>query len=105
MIFKPTIVSFQSESKPQSSGNVHQEADLEANSTASNGLTHTGDIRKTKGDNNTKNSRDASSKNLHQYEEKLKSAHSVEFSSEKRKPSLVAVLNQGLANLGERLCE
>ena len=103
MIFTPTTVAFQSESNPQSSGNAHQQADLEANSSASNGLTHTGDIRKTKGDNNTKASRDT--KKLHQYEEKLKSAQSVEFSSEKRKASLVAVLNQGLANLGERLCE
>ena len=31
--------------------------------------------------------------------------NSVEFTSEKRKTSIVAVLNQGLANLGERLCK
>ena len=102
------ILTFQSETKPQASSNIRQE-DVEVgyNSTASNGLTHTGDTRNHKrGENGTKSSRETSSKKSHQSEDKNKATqNSVEFTSEKRKPSIVAVLNQGLANLGERLCK
>ena len=47
-----------------------------------------------------------SSKKSGQSEDSSKARqNSVEFTSEKRKTSIVAVLNQGLANLGERLCK
>ena len=78
-----------------------EDVEIGYNSTnASNGLTHTGDNRNHRDGNNTK-----TSKNSYESETKKSSQNSVEFTSEKRKPSLVAVLNQGLANLGERLCK
>ena len=78
-----------------------EDVEIGYNSTnASNGLTHTGDNRNHRDGNNTK-----TSKNSNELETKKSSQNSVEFTSEKRKPSLVAVLNQGLANLGERLCK
>ena len=78
-----------------------EDVEIGYNSTnTSNGLTHTGDNRNHRDGNNTK-----SSKNSNESETKKSSQNSVEFTSEKRKPSLVAVLNQGLANLGERLCK
>ena len=78
-----------------------EDVEIGYNSTnASNGLTHTGDNRNHRDGNNTK-----TSKNSNESETKKSSQNSVEFTSEKRKPSLVAVLNQGLSNLGERLCK
>ena len=72
--------------------------------TSSNGLTHTGDTKKD--ENKYKSSREMTAKKSGQPEDNGKARHnSVEFTTEKRKTSIVAVFNQGLANLGERLCK